>query len=88
MNALRRLGTPAQRIVIDPIACDGFGYCAELLPGLITLDEWGYPIIESSLVPARLLALARLAVKECPRRAIGLATCEQPSDGYSGQQQP
>ena len=31
------------RITIDPVACDAYGYCAELLPEAISLDEWGYP---------------------------------------------
>ena len=31
------------RIVIDPVACDAYGFCAELLPEAISLDEWGYP---------------------------------------------
>jgi NADH:ubiquinone oxidoreductase subunit F (NADH-binding) len=33
------------RLRVDPIACDGRGLCAEILPELITLDDWGYPII-------------------------------------------
>ena len=31
---------------VDPIACDGHGNCHELLPELIGLDRWGYPIID------------------------------------------
>ena len=30
---------------VDPIACDGFGHCAELAPELVGLDEWGYPVL-------------------------------------------
>jgi ferredoxin len=26
---------------VDPIACDGHGLCAELLPEHIRLDDWG-----------------------------------------------
>ena len=33
---------------VDPVRCDGFGHCAELAPELVTLDEWGYPIIQST----------------------------------------
>ena len=33
------------RLRVNPIACSGHGVCAELLPELITLDEWGYPVI-------------------------------------------
>ena len=36
---------------IDRIKCDGHGLCAELLPELIRLDDWGYPIITPGPVP-------------------------------------
>jgi len=34
---------------IDRIRCDGHGLCGELLPELISLDDWGYPIIKAGL---------------------------------------
>ena len=43
------------RLRFDPIACDGHGVCAELLPERIALDDWGYPIIDDTPVDARLL---------------------------------
>ena len=42
------------RVALDIIACDGRGLCAELLPELITADEWGYPILSPQPVPAHL----------------------------------
>jgi ferredoxin len=57
-------------IKVNPIACEAYGYCAELLPELVTLDEWGYPIVDGRPVPAHLVDLARRAAKECPRRAF------------------
>ena len=57
---------------VDPVACDAYGYCAELLPEHVTLDEWGYPFIKGTPVDAQLVALASRAVKECPRRALHL----------------
>jgi hypothetical protein len=33
--------TAPARLVVDFIACDGRGLCAEALPDLITLDDWG-----------------------------------------------
>ena len=42
------------RILIDPVACDAYGYCAELLPEAITLDEWGYPIVDGKPLPPQL----------------------------------
>jgi ferredoxin len=67
-----------QRLRVDPIACAGHGLCADLLPELIELDEWGYPII-SGPVPAWLATPARRAVRACPVLALHLerAQCEQ-----------
>lgn len=60
------------RILIDPVACDAYGYCAELLPEAISLDEWGYPIVDGEPLPEALVAKARRAARDCPRRAITL----------------
>lgn len=58
------------RLRVNPIACDGHGLCAELLPELIRLDDWGYPIIEQAEVPAALLELAYRAIDTCPTLAL------------------
>jgi ferredoxin len=60
---------------IDPIACTGHGLCADLLPELIELDEWGYPIIADTVPPA-LAAHARRAVNACPALALRLGRTE------------
>lgn len=60
------------RIVIDPVACDAYGYCAELLPEAISLDEWGYPVVDGKPLPSELTEVARHAARDCPRRAITL----------------
>lgn len=60
-------------LVVDPIVCDGHGMCAELLPELIELDDWGYPILRSAEVPASLDGLARRAVAACPVLALRLS---------------
>ncbi len=62
----------AQVLRLDPIRCDGYGICAVHLPDRITLDEWGYPVIEPGPVPERLLPRARRAVDACPVLALGL----------------
>jgi ferredoxin len=71
------MGEPGGRgsgdeIVVDRIRCDGFGMCAELLPELIELDDWGYPMVASGGVPAPLLEHARRAVAVCPVLALRL----------------
>ena len=30
-----------ERLSVNPILCTGHGLCAELLPELVTPDEWG-----------------------------------------------
>ena len=60
-------------LVVDRIACDGFGMCAELLPELIELDDWGYPIVAAGGVPDALMDHARRAVAVCPVLALRLA---------------
>lgn len=60
------------RLAVDLIACDGRGLCAELLPELITLDDWGYPMVSGREVPAALRGEASAAVQLCPRLALHL----------------
>jgi ferredoxin len=60
------------RVRVNPITCEAHGLCAELLPELIRLDDWGYPIIDESAVPRDLIGLARRAVDACPTLALVL----------------
>jgi ferredoxin len=60
----------AERLRVNPIDCDGHGHCAGLLPELITLDEWSYPIVNGRDVPDHLLPHARRAVAACPKLAL------------------
>ena len=57
-------------IRVNPIACVGHGMCAELLPEIIQLDRWGYPILSSAAVPRPLAEHARRAVQACPTLAL------------------
>jgi ferredoxin len=43
-----------------------------MLPELIKLDEWGYPIMPDYPVPKDLTALARRSVRVCPTLALRL----------------
>jgi ferredoxin len=58
------------RLRVNPIACEGHGLCAEILPELIALDEWGFPIVSGDDVPPRLEAHAKRAVDACPTLAL------------------
>ncbi|MGH2916178.1 MAG: ferredoxin [Solirubrobacteraceae bacterium] len=69
------------RIEVDPISCEAHGLCAELLPERITLDEWGYPLIDREPLEPRLEALARRAADSCPTLALRLALNERATVG-------
>jgi ferredoxin len=62
------------RLAVNPVACTGHGVCAELLPELVSLDEWGYPIVADDPVPGALTRQARRAVRDCPALALLLTT--------------
>jgi ferredoxin len=58
------------KLRVNPIACEGHGLCAELLPEIIRLDDWGYPIIDVDEVPGELEGLAARAADACPTLAL------------------
>ena len=55
---------------INPIACTAHGLCAELLPEIIELDPWGYPIVLEATVPRSLVAHAKRAAAASPTLAL------------------
>ena len=74
------------RIRIDRIACDGRGLCAEILPELISLDDWGFPIVSEAVVPEEIVDVAEDAVEVCPKLALWLeaVTTEGQEKGADG----
>lgn len=60
------------RIHVDPIVCTGHGVCAELFPERVSLDDWGYPIVDDAPIGRDLLEHARRAVAACPVLALSL----------------
>ena len=77
-------GPDAPALAVDRIVCDGYGSCAELLPEMITLDEWGYPIIRPGSVPPNLMEHARMAVDTCPVLALRLVAPARATIGPTG----
>jgi len=65
------------RLIVNPITCEAHGICHELFPERISLDEWGYPIIDPDPIPAVLEEHARRAVAACP--TLALIVVEEPS---------
>ncbi len=55
---------------VNRIACDGHGLCAELLPELIRLDDWGYPMLAPGPIPPGFEAYVRRGVAACPTLAL------------------
>lgn len=64
------------RLHVDWTRCDGHGACAELLPELLTVDDWGFPLSRSGardpVVPPHLDEHGRHAVRTCPLMALRL----------------
>jgi ferredoxin len=75
---------PAIRLRLNPIACSGHGVCAELLPELISLDEWGYPLVADPEVPSGLVRAARRAVTDCPALALSIEVPAAARDSLRG----
>ncbi len=60
----------SERVRVNPIACEAHGMCAELLPEAISLDEWGYPIVDERPLAPGLVDHARRAAQACPTFAL------------------
>jgi ferredoxin len=76
-----RAAAPGARLRVNPVACTGHGSCADLVPELVTLDEWGYPLLAdgaSGTVPPELTRRARRAVRDCPALALLLTPGPEP----------
>ena len=65
----------AASLHIDWTACDGRGLCMELVPELLSRDDWGFPVLRvprRTPIPLQLLDAAEDAVAACPKRALKL----------------
>lgn len=60
----------SMHVAVNPIDCKAHGMCAELLPERIALDDWGYPILDGTALPADLIEHARRAAEACPTFAL------------------
>ena len=59
-----------QRLAVNWTTCVGHGMCAELLPELIQLDDWGYPIVRPGPIPPELEPHVKRAIEACPTLAL------------------
>lgn len=62
----------AMKLRIDADACTGHGRCYSLAPELFDADEYGHGTLVRDDVPDDLADQARVAVANCPERAITL----------------
>ena len=73
MNGHRSGGA---RLHVDWTRCDGRGLCTELLPRVLTRDQWGYPLSRDGTAEPVLrseeMGDAFEAVDLCPRLALTL----------------
>jgi ferredoxin len=56
---------------VDWPACKAHGLCAQMLPEVVGLDQWGYPVVHEP-VTHDLLGMAKSTVKACPTLALRL----------------
>jgi ferredoxin len=64
----------SMKVLIDADKCQGHNRCFAIAPELFDVDELGNAfVIGDGTVPHTLEAKARLAVANCPERAITIA---------------
>ncbi|WP_395107420.1 ferredoxin [Actinomadura sp. SCN-SB] len=62
------------RVAIDWSRCDGHGLCAYLVPELIQLDRYGFPVVLGSDIPVWMERDVQKAVAMCPALALRVTT--------------
>jgi ferredoxin len=65
-------GNAELRLRVDWIRCDGFGLCGDLIPDVISLDDWRYPVLPDGPIDPSLRSDVQRAVDCCPERALFL----------------
>jgi ferredoxin len=69
----RRWSEPTS-LDVDMATCAAHGICAHVMAERVTLDPWGFAIVDpSTLNTPRLVRKARRAARACPARALRLA---------------
>jgi len=66
------------KVRVDSDKCQGHNRCYALAPGLFKVDEYGYATARGDgTVPPDLREKAKLAVENCPERAIEIIEDDQ-----------
>jgi ferredoxin len=58
------------KVRVDPIKCMGEKLCWKVSPEIFGIDEWGYAHARIEDVPSEHEESARIAIKNCPMKAI------------------
>ena len=70
------------KVRVDRDKCQGHNRCKALAPELFELDEYGYSHeLNDGAVPPELEEKARLAVANCPERAITIVSDDSSTSG-------
>ena len=65
--------TPPIRIRLDPTRCAGHGICALIAADRISLDAWGFAVVDATPIGGRALRRrARRVVAACPAGALSV----------------
>jgi len=68
------------RLVLDASRCDRHGMCSVVCPERISLDPWGFAVVDPALITRRsTLRKASRAARCCPERALSVAPAEPAS---------
>ena len=68
------------KMALDLAACDGFGFCAELPPEVLTRTEWGFPIVGEDEVPSHASGRCQTSRRVLPAASTDLDPIEQRRD--------
>ena len=71
-TAARREAKAGVRLRVNPLDCVAHGICVQLLPEWISIDEWGYPIVNDPELRPELVERVRRAASHCPVLALWL----------------
>jgi len=70
-------------LLLNPTVCTGRGLCHDAAPGLIDLDEWGYPLLPGGSLRADVTAAEVKAAEEathaCPVLALHIERKRPPA---------
>lgn len=65
------------KVIVDRVACCGYGLCAEICPEVYKLDASGLVYVDSDIVPEGLEEKAVEGAEACPQAALQINKIER-----------